>query len=431
MLDDLHDRLWAEARRSVVLVLQGMDASGKDGTIRRVLTGLEPAGLLGRELQGAHHRRPRPRLPLAHPRQHAGAGDPRGLEPVALRGRRHRPVHRRHRRAPDPARGTGTSASSSGCCADEGITMVKVFLHISKEEQRARLQARIDDPKKNWKFRRADLDTRAQWDEYQTLLRRGDHRHVHDVGAVVRRPGRPQVGAGRRGGLVARRRARRRSTRRSPTRSPVSRASSSSNSPRNSEPSGPACGSIGQNGRPMDVESRDSVSLKPAELDELGQLVSGLGLPLQDEQLDTSRRAVPPGGSGRDRGRDPGVPVRVARAHRGHTVHPVGPRGRHGGARMPARASTASSPSCTAGPPSRSPTRTSSSRGGSRTRLRTRSSAVLDDVCPRPKYSPNGEERAWGRRLARRFGCDARYDDRSFRLERPRRARAGARTPRR
>ena len=83
---------------------------------------------------------------------------------------------------------------------------------------------------------------------------------------------------------------------------------------------------------------------------------------------------------------------------------------------MPGRASTASSPSCTAGRRSRSPTRTSSSRGGSRTRPRTRSSAVLDDVCPRPKYSPNGEERAWGRRLARRFGCDARYDDRSFRL---------------
>ncbi len=41
---------------------------------------------------------------------------------------------------------------------------------------------------------------------------------------------------------------------------------------------------------------------------------------------------------------------------------------------------------------------------------------VLTDVCPRPKYTPNGEERAWGRRLARRFGCDARYDDRTFRL---------------
>jgi len=41
---------------------------------------------------------------------------------------------------------------------------------------------------------------------------------------------------------------------------------------------------------------------------------------------------------------------------------------------------------------------------------------VLDDVCPRPRYAPNGEERAWGRRIARRFGCDGRYDDRSFRL---------------
>ncbi len=50
---------------------------------------------------------------------------------------------------------------------DEGTTVVKVFLHVSKEEQRARLQARIDDPAKNWKFRRSDLDTRALWDEYQ------------------------------------------------------------------------------------------------------------------------------------------------------------------------------------------------------------------------------------------------------------------------
>src|SRR4029079_12828760 len=43
----------------------------------------------------------------------------------------------------------------------------------------------------------------------------------------------------------------------------------------------------------------------------------------------------------------------------------------------------------------------------------------LDDVCPRPKYTPNGEERAWGRRLARRFGCDARDDDRTFPLTAP------------
>ena len=50
---------------------------------------------------------------------------------------------------------------------DEGTTIVKVFLHLSKDEQRQRLQARIDDPFKNWKFKMADLDVRKQWDDYQ------------------------------------------------------------------------------------------------------------------------------------------------------------------------------------------------------------------------------------------------------------------------
>ena len=167
MLDGLHNRLWAEARRSVVLVLQGMDASGKDGTIRRVLTGLNPQGCSVVNFKEPTTRRPRPRLPLAHPRQHAGAGDPRGVEPVALRGRRHRPLHRRRSTSARRGAATARSAHFERMLTEEGITVVKVFLHISKEEQRARLQARIDDPEKNWKFRRSDLDTRAQWDEYQ------------------------------------------------------------------------------------------------------------------------------------------------------------------------------------------------------------------------------------------------------------------------
>jgi PPK2 family polyphosphate:nucleotide phosphotransferase len=50
---------------------------------------------------------------------------------------------------------------------EEGISVVKVFLHISKDEQRARLQARIDDPAKNWKFHHSDVETRAHWDRYQ------------------------------------------------------------------------------------------------------------------------------------------------------------------------------------------------------------------------------------------------------------------------
>ena len=50
---------------------------------------------------------------------------------------------------------------------DEGTSVVKVFLHISNEEQRRRLQARIDDPAKNWKFQKSDIEARRQWDQYQ------------------------------------------------------------------------------------------------------------------------------------------------------------------------------------------------------------------------------------------------------------------------
>ncbi len=167
-LDGLHDRLWAEARRSVVLVLQGMDASGKDGTIRRVLTGLNPQGC-----SVVNFKAPTT-LDLAHDylwRIHANT-PARGI--LGVWNRSHyedvvtarcigvideRQTRRRYRQIRHFER----------MLAEEGVTMVKVFLHVSKDEQRARLQARIDDPEKNWKFRRADLDTRAQWDEYQTL----------------------------------------------------------------------------------------------------------------------------------------------------------------------------------------------------------------------------------------------------------------------
>ncbi len=165
-LDDLHDRLWAEARRSVVLVLQGMDASGKDGAIRRVLTGLNPQGC-----SVVNFKAPTT-VDLAHDYLwRIQASTPaRGI--LGVWNRSHyedvvtarcigviddRQMHKRHRQIRHFER----------MLSEEGTTMVKVFLHISKEEQRARLQARIDDPEKNWKFRRTDLDTRAQWDEYQ------------------------------------------------------------------------------------------------------------------------------------------------------------------------------------------------------------------------------------------------------------------------
>ena len=295
--------------------------------------------------------------------------------------------------------------------------MVKVFLHISKDEQRARLQARIDDPEKNWKFRRADLDVRAAVGRVPRARtkrrsprpppsgRRGtwcpaDHKWVRDVAVATllvdvlddARPADPAI------------------------RSPASRASSSSEFVPISGPTGLARRSIDQNGSSMDVESRDSVSLKPAELDELGQLVSGVGLPLQDEQLDRHVEQFPLVAIAEVDGEIHGFLFGSLERIGGTPCILWGLGGCETGPTAPGRASTGWSPSSTAGPRSRSPTRTSSSPGGWRIPAAYTLFSVLDDVCPRPKYTPNGEERAWGRRLARRFGCDARYDDRSFRL---------------
>jgi len=167
-LDELHNRLWAEAKRSVLLVLQGLDASGKDGTIRRVLSGLNPQGC-----DVVNFKEPTTQ-DLAHDylwRVHH-ACPPRGILGV---------MNRSHYEDVVTARVIGV-IDDHGCkrryhhireferlLSDEGTTVVKVFLHISKEEQRARLQARIDDPEKNWKFRASDLDTRARWKEYDEL----------------------------------------------------------------------------------------------------------------------------------------------------------------------------------------------------------------------------------------------------------------------
>jgi PPK2 family polyphosphate:nucleotide phosphotransferase len=167
-LDALHGRLWAEEQRSLLLVLQGMDASGKDGAIRRVLSGLNPQGcavasfkeptdtdLAHDYLWRVHH--------LCPPRGHLGAFNRSHYEDVlAARmvgaasaeecGRRYRHLREFER-----------------LLVDEGTTVVKVFLHLSPDEQRERLQMRIDDPAKNWKMKLSDLETRAQWDQYMDL----------------------------------------------------------------------------------------------------------------------------------------------------------------------------------------------------------------------------------------------------------------------
>jgi hypothetical protein len=165
----------------------------------------------------------------------------------------------------------------------------------------------------------------------------------------------------------------------------------------------------------MDVESRDSVSLKPAELDELGQLASDTGLPLQDEQLDRHVEQFPLialatvdaelhgflFGSLERIGGTPCILWGLGVIRRGKQAKPsldglVAELYRRAAISFPDEdvlvAGRVAHPAAYS------------------------LLNVLTDVCPRPKYTPNGEERAWGRRLARRFGCDARYDDRTFRL---------------
>ena len=161
----LHSRLTAEATRALLLVLQGIDAAGKDGTIRAVLTGVNPQACrvvsfrapedeeLAHDYLWRIHRLCPERGELAvFNRSHYEdlvTVRVRGLVPEAVWRRRYEHVRGFER-----------------MLADEGTALVKVFLHVSPEEQRARLQERLDNPEKRWKFRRSDLDDRRLFGDY-------------------------------------------------------------------------------------------------------------------------------------------------------------------------------------------------------------------------------------------------------------------------
>lgn len=168
-LDELRlwqNRLWAEGRRSLLVVLQGMDASGKDGTIRRVFSGVNPQGCRVTSFK----------VPTAHEDAHDylwrvhQACPARGEIGIFNRSHYEDVVTAYVSGAIDDRRREqrfGHVRELERMLVDEGTTIVKLFLHISNDEQRARLQARLDDPEKRWKFRPDDLEARAQWDDYQ------------------------------------------------------------------------------------------------------------------------------------------------------------------------------------------------------------------------------------------------------------------------
>jgi PPK2 family polyphosphate:nucleotide phosphotransferase len=160
-------RLYAEGRRSLLVVLQAMDAGGKDGTIRHVFGAANPQGV-----RVAAFKEPT-ELELAHDflwRVHAQA-PARGE--LVLFNRSHYedvlvprvhgtlPRHVWHARY-DQIRDFEALLEAAD------TTIVKVFLHISSEEQAKRLRARLADPSKRWKLKRSDLAERVRWDDYRT-----------------------------------------------------------------------------------------------------------------------------------------------------------------------------------------------------------------------------------------------------------------------
>jgi PPK2 family polyphosphate:nucleotide phosphotransferase len=165
-IDVLQQRLYAEGSRSVLLVVQAMDAAGKDGTIRNVLTGLNPAGIHvasfkapgGPEAQHdylwrVHQVTPRKGEIAVFNRSH--------YEDVLVVRVKNFVPEQVWRRRYEHIR------NFEQLLTDEGTTVVKVFLHVSKDEQARRFQERLDDPEKRWKFRHGDLEDRALWDEFQ------------------------------------------------------------------------------------------------------------------------------------------------------------------------------------------------------------------------------------------------------------------------
>jgi len=168
LLFDLQRRLWAERERAVLLVLQGMDTSGKDSTVRRVLGHLNPQGVrvTGFGVPST--------LELDHDylwRVHAAC--PRRGK-IGVFNRSHYEdvgVVRVNGWIDDDeaARRFRQIRDFEAMLTENGTVVRKVWLHISREEQRERLQRRIDDPDRNWQFDPADLEARLQWDDYQRV----------------------------------------------------------------------------------------------------------------------------------------------------------------------------------------------------------------------------------------------------------------------
>ena len=169
-ISDLQRVFYADASRALLIVLQGRDASGKDGTIRKVFSAVNPQGCtvssfgVPTELEKRHDFlwRVHQQIP---PRRMIGIFNRSHYEDII--------VPRVHKFLPKKewtARYDHINEFEY-LLAESGVVILKFFLHISRDEQRERLQDRLTDKKKNWKFRAGDLDDREKWDEFTKAYR--------------------------------------------------------------------------------------------------------------------------------------------------------------------------------------------------------------------------------------------------------------------
>lgn len=177
LLADYQRRLAAQDTHGVLVCLQALDAGGKDGTIRHVMSGVNPQGVrvasfkvpsdveLDHDYLWRYHRE----LPR---RGEIGIFNRSHYEEVLVVR-----VHQENlgrQKLPDAARGPDVWERRyreindwERYLSDNGFVVVKIFLNLSKEEQRVRFLKRIDVPERNWKFSPADVRERARWDDYQ------------------------------------------------------------------------------------------------------------------------------------------------------------------------------------------------------------------------------------------------------------------------
>jgi PPK2 family polyphosphate:nucleotide phosphotransferase len=180
-IDALQDRLWAERTRALLVVLQGIDTSGKDGTVRGVFGPCGPLGVVITPFGAPSSEE------LAHDflwRVHA-AVPKKGL--IGVFNRSHYEdvlVVKVRKLAPAEAieqRYEQINAFEK-YLTENGVTVLKFMLHISKDEQRKRLEARLDQPSHNWKFNPGDLEDRKLWGDfekaYEDALERCSNTHA-------------------------------------------------------------------------------------------------------------------------------------------------------------------------------------------------------------------------------------------------------------